>query len=33
MQVVKPIVDIMTGPIIEGITITKIMAKEIETEV
>ena len=33
MKVIKPIVDRMTGPITEGIILTKIMAKEIETEV
>ena len=33
MEIIKPIIGRMTGPIIEGIILTKIMAKEIEIEV
>ena len=33
MEIIKPIIDRMTGPTIEGEILTKIMAKEIEIEV
>ena len=33
MGIIKHITGIMTGPVIEGKILTKIMAKEIETEV
>ena len=33
MEIIKPITDGMTGPIIEGKILTKIMAKETEIEV
>ena len=34
MKVIKPtIIDKVTGPIIEGIMLTKMLAKEIETDV
>ena len=33
METIKPIIDRMTGPTIEGKFLTKIMAKEIGTEV
>ena len=32
MEIIKPIIGRMTGPIIEGKILTKIMAKEIEIE-
>ena len=33
MEIIKPIIGRMTGPIIEGKILTKIMAKETEIEV
>ena len=33
MGIIKQIIDIMTGPVIEGKILTRIMVKEIETEV
>ena len=33
MGIIKQIIGIMTGPVIEGKILTKIMVKEIETEV
>ena len=33
MGIIKQIIGIMTGPVIEGKFLTKIMVKEIETEV
>ena len=33
MEIIEPIIDRMTGPIIEGKILTKIMAKEMEIEV
>ena len=33
MEIIKPIIDRMTGPTIEGKIVTKVMAKEIEIEV
>ena len=33
MEIIKPIIGRMTGPVIEGIVLTKIMAKETEIEV
>ena len=33
MEIIKPIIDRMTGPTIEGKIVAKIMAKEIEIEV
>ena len=33
MEIIKPIIGRITGPIIEGIILTKRMAKEIEIEV